>query len=295
MSNSQSLEFRRERLWGYAFVAPQFIGMALFVVGPVVAAVYLSFTRWNMTSAPQWIGLENYLQQFADPLFLTLIRNTAYLTFAYIPLVVAASLALALLVNNKVPFAKIFRSLYFLPVVTSIVAISIVWKWLLQPEFGLLNYLLGLAGIPGPAWLASRQWAMPGLIMMRVWWGAGYYMVIILAGLKSISPEYYEAARIDGAEGWRQFGMITLPLLSRSLFLVVVMAAIWTLQEFEQVYIMTGGGPADATNVVVLHIYRQAFRYFRMGSAAALSVLLFVSIIVFTFLQFRVASRWVDR
>jgi len=283
---------RSEAIWGYLFIAPQILGLVLFILGPVLGAFYLSFTRWNMTSPPEWVGLGNYSRQFTDTRFFTLLGNTMYLTFGYIPLVVVASLAMALLLNQKLPLTNVFRSMYFLPVVTSIVAISILWKWLLQPEFGLLNYLLSLVGIKGPLWLSSREWAMPGLILMRVWWGSGYYMVILLAGLQGIPIVYYEAAKIDGANVWQRFRHVTLPLLSPAIFFVIIMAAIWTLQEFDQVYMMTGGGPADATNVMVLQIYRQAFRYFRMGDASALSIILFMIILVFTYLQFRY-SKWV--
>jgi multiple sugar transport system permease protein len=282
----------REAIWGYLFIAPQMLGLILFILGPVFVAIYLSFTQWNMIAPPRWVGMRNYLRQLGDPLFHTVAWNTAYLSVVYIPLVIAASLGLALLLNRQFPLRNVYRALYFAPVVTSVVAISLLWQWILEPEFGLLNYLLSMVGIQGPLWLASRDWAMPGIILMRVWWGAGFYMVILLAGLQSIPPIYYEAAKLDGANAWQCFRFVTLPLLSPALFLVFVMATILTLQEFEQVYIMTGGGPADATNVMVLHIYRQAFRYFRMGDATALSVLLFGVIILFTYLQFR-ASKWV--
>ncbi|NIV38124.1 MAG: ABC transporter permease subunit [Anaerolineae bacterium] len=283
---------RSEAMWGYLFIAPQILGLVLFILGPVLSAFYLSFTRWNMTSPPEWVGLENYLRQFTNTNFFALLGNTLYLTFGYIPLVVVASLVMALLLNQRLPLTNMYRSVYFLPVVTSIVAISVLWKWLLQPEFGLLNYLLSLVGIKGPLWLSSREWAMPGLILMRVWWGSGYYMVIILAGLQGIPTAYYEAAKIDGANTWQRFRHVTLPLLSPAIFFVIIMAAIWTLQAFDQVYMMTEGGPADATSVMVLQIYRQAFRYFRMGDATALSMILFAIILIFTYLQFRY-SKWV--
>lgn len=269
------------------------LGLVLFILGPALGALFLSFTSWNMTSSPKWVGLANYQRQFTDPLFFTLLKNTLYLTFGYIPLVVAAALGLALLVNKKIPLRNFYRSIYFLPTITSTVAISILWKWLLQPDFGVINYALSFLGIQGPLWLSSREWSMPALIFMRVWWGCGYYMVILLAGLQGIPTEYYEAAKIDGANSWRQFWHVTIPLLSPTIFLVVIMAAIWTLQEFDQVFMMTGGGPADATNVLVLQIYRLGFRYFRMGDASALSIILFGLILIFTYLQFRFSNKWV--
>lgn len=288
----RKFSWRSEAIWGYIFIAPQMLGLVLFILGPVLGALYLSFTRWNMMAPPEWVGLANYLRQFTDRRFTGLLGNTLYLTFGYIPLVLASSLAMAMLLNQKLPLTNLYRSVFFMPVVTSIVAISVLWKWLLQPEFGLINYLLSLMGIQGPLWLSSREWAMPGLILMRVWWGSGYYMVILLAGLQGIPATYYEAAKIDGANAWRRFRHVTLPLLSPAMFFVIIMAAIWTLQEFEQVYNMTEGGPADATNVLVLRIYRQAFRYFRMGDASALSMILFAIILLFTYLQFRY-SKWV--
>ena len=242
---------------------------------------------------PQWVGVQNYVDQLQDPTFANLLRNTLIITTGYIPLVMIVSLAMALALNQKLRFTVVYRTAYFMPVVTSLVAIALVWRWVLQPDFGLVNYLLSLVGIEGPTWLSSTKWAIPGLIFMRVWWGAGFYMVIFLAGLQGIPQEFYDAAKVDGASGWQRFRHVTLPLLSPTTFFVFIMASIWTLQIFDQVYIMTEGGPGEATEVFLLRIYQLAFRYFRMGDAAALSMILFVIIVCFTYFQARYSRRWV--
>ena len=267
---------RSEIKWAYLFIAPQLIGLAIFTLGPILYAGYLSFTKWNLFKPPQWVGFENYIDQLQDPTFANLLKNTIVITAGYIPLVMIVSLAMALALNQKLRFTVIYRMAYFMPVVTSLVAIALVWRWVLQPDFGLVNYLLSLIGIEGPTWLSSTKWAIPGLIFMRVWWGAGFYMVIFLAGLQGIPLEFYDAAKVDGASSWQRLRYVTLPLLSPTTFFVFIMASIWTLQIFDQVYIMTDGGPGEATEVFLLRIYQLAFRYFRMGDAAALSMILFL-------------------
>ena len=284
---------RSEIKWAYLFIAPQMIGLAIFTLGPILYAGYLSFTKWNLIKPPQWVGIQNYVDQLQDPTFGNLLRNTIFITAGYIPLVMIVSLAMALALNQKLRFTVVYRTAYFMPVVTSLVAIALVWRWVLQPDFGLVNYLLSLVGIEGPTWLSSTKWAIPGLIFMRVWWGAGFYMVIFLAGLQGIPQEFYDAAKVDGASGWQRFRHVTLPLLSPTTFFVFIMASIWTLQIFDQVYIMTEGGPGEATEVFLLRIYQLAFRYFRMGDAAALSMILFVIIVCFTYFQARYSRRWV--
>lgn len=284
---------RQEIKWAYLFIAPQMIGLAIFTLGPILYAGYLSFTKWNLIKPPEWVGFENYIDQLTDPSILNLLKNTIIITAGYIPLVMIVSLAMALALNQKLRFTVVYRTAYFMPVVTSLVAIALVWRWVLQPDFGLVNYLLSLIGIEGPDWLSSTNWAIPGLILMRVWWGAGFYMVIFLAGLQGIPREFYEAAKVDGATAWQQFRHVTLPLLSPTTFFVFIMATIWTFQIFDQVFIMTGGGPGESTEVFLLRIYQLAFRYFRMGDAAALSMILFAMILGFTFLQSRYAKRWV--
>ena len=284
---------RGEIKWAYLFIAPQIIGLAIFTLGPIIYAGYLSFTKWNLIKPPEFVGLENYIDQLTDPGFMNLLKNTILITGGYIPLVMVVSLAMALALNQKLRFTVVYRTAYFMPVVTSLVAIALVWRWVLQPDFGLVNYMLSLIGIEGPDWLSSTQWAIPGLIFMRTWWGAGFYMVIFLAGLQGIPQEFYDAAKVDGASAWQRFRHVTLPLLSPTTFFVFIMASIWTLQIFDQVFIMTGGGPGQATEVFLLRIYQLAFRYFRMGDAAALSMILFIMILGFTFFQSRFSRRWV--
>jgi multiple sugar transport system permease protein len=227
------------------------------------------------------------------PLFWTTLRNTLYYTLLFIPGAVILPLLVAVVMNQPLRGITLYRSIYFLPVVTSTVAVALVWQWLYNPEFGPINYLLDLAGIKGPAWIASPTWAMPALVVMSVWQVIGYNMVIYLAGLQGIPEEYYEAAAIDGATRWRQFFYITAPLISPTTFFVLIISIIGSLQVFEQTYILTQGGPAYSTLTIAFYIYQQAFQFFHMGFGAALSYVLFLIILLLTLIQFRVQRRWV--
>lgn len=283
----------REEIDFYIAISPWLIGFILFTGGPILFSLGMSFTNWTGLTNREWIGLLNYRKLFFDdPLFYTVLKNTFYYSFASVALGTIGALAAAILMNQRVPAVAVFRTLYYLPSVTSGVAIAIMWLWLFNPQVGLVNYLLSLVGIKGPGWLASRTWAMPALIIMSLW-GIGGSMIILLAGLQGIPEHLYEAARIDGANKWHEFRHVTLPMLSPVLFYVIVISIIGSFQIFENVYVMTQGGPGTATLVYVLHLYRNAFEYQKMGYASAMAWILFLIILGLTWLQLRTSRYWV--
>ncbi|MCE7990023.1 MAG: sugar ABC transporter permease [Caldilinea sp. CFX5] len=276
------------------YLLPTIIGFLVFILGPVIASFFLGFTEWDLLTPPKWIGLGNYRTMLFDtPLFWKTMSNTLYYTILFIPGGVILPLLVAVIMNQPLRGVTVYRSVYFLPVVTSTVAVALVWQWLYNPEFGPINYLLKLVGLKGPAWIASPEWAMPALVVMSVWQVVGYNMVIYLAGLQAIPEEYYEAAALDGASRWRQFFHITVPLISPTIFFVLIISLINALQVFEQTYILTQGGPAYATLSIAFYIYQQAFQFFHMGFGAALAYVLFVLILIVTLIQFRIQKRWV--
>jgi len=278
---------RAEGRWAVFFLAPSAIGFLIFTLLPVVASLALSLVKWNLVGAPQWIGLGNYVRAVQDIMFWRVLRNTAAYTLGTVPTTMALSLALALALNLKIRGVTLLRGLYYLPVVAPMVAVAMVWRWLYSTDFGVINYLLSRAGLPAIPWLTSTRWAMPAVIVMSVWKGLGYGMVLYLAGLQGIPQHLYDAAAVDGANTWQRFRYITLPLLSPTTFFVLVTSVIGSFQVFGQVYIMTRGGPANATSTIVYYIYQNGFESFRMGYASALSWLLFAVIFVFTLIQFR--------
>jgi multiple sugar transport system permease protein len=283
----------RRRVEFYLAIAPWLLGLLLFTGGPILASLYFSFTDWNVLTAPRWIGLDNYVQlATVDPIFWTSLYNTAFYTVGHVPLTFLVALLAALLLNQPVPLIPFFRTVYYLPTVTAGVAVSILWLWIFNPEFGLVNYALGMVGIQGPGWLSSKEWAKPALILMSAW-GFGESMVILLAGLQGVPVHLYEAAKIDGANRLQEFRHVTLPMLSPVIFFVLIVSVISSFQVFTNVYVMTKGGPADATLMYVLQMYFKAFSDLKMGYTSAMAWILFAIILVFTLLQFRVARRWV--
>ncbi|WP_256709688.1 sugar ABC transporter permease [Paenibacillus sp. FSL H8-0548] len=279
--------------WAYLFIAPQLLGLLAFIVGPVVFSFVISFMEWDIGSTPQWTGLDNYSKQVSDPTFWKVLGNTTVFALLNIPLTVIGALALALMLNQNIRGKVIFRAAYFIPVVTSSVAVALVWTWMYNPNYGLINSGLSFIGIEGPGWLSDLKWALPSIVIMTVWQGVGYNMILFLAGLQGVSAHLYEAAKIDGAGGWQRFWKITLPMISPTTFFVVIMLMIGSMQIFSEPYMMTRGGPADATNVLVLHIFKTAFQFFRMGEASAISFVLFLIIFIITLVQFKF-SKWVN-
>jgi multiple sugar transport system permease protein len=282
-----------DNLVGYLFVAPLILGLLVFTYGPVLAAFGLSFTKGDYISTPKWIGLDNYRALLDDKLFWKSLRNTLYYVVGVVPAGMVLSLLLALAMNQKLRGIVFFRSIFFLPTISSSVAISLMWLWIYNPEFGVFNFLLRQIGLKGPAWLSSSDWAMPAVIIMAVWRGLGYNMLIYLAGLQGIPDVYYEAAAIDGAGGWAKFWHITVPLLSPTTFMLLILGLIGAFQVFEYTYVMTQGGPVYATLTLVLNVYNNAFRDFQMGYASAMAYVLFFMLLGLTIIQFRLQRRWV--
>jgi multiple sugar transport system permease protein len=284
----------KSTLNAYLYLAPTILGLLIFSAGAIIASFFISFTNWQLVLPPVWVGLKNYTTLFQMPEFWQVLRNTVYYTVGYVPLAVTLPLLMAILVNQKLRGITFFRTTYFLPVVTSGVAIALVWGWMYNPSFGVINYLLEtLFGIEGPRWLADPKWAMPSLIIIGVWHSVGYNMVIYLAGLQGIPQELYEAARIDGASRWRLFWHITVPLITPTAFFILVLSLIGSFQVWTITYLLTQGGPANSTLTLSYYIYQQGFEWFHMGFAASLAYVLFAIVFVVTMIQFRLQKQWV--
>ena len=275
------------------FLLPSLLPLALFTLGPMAASLGISFLDWDLLTSPEWLGIANYRELLGDQDFWDAVGHTFWFLALYLPLVVTGGLGIAIALNTGVRAIGVLRSMYFLPVVTSWVVVALMWKWLLNPSSGLVNTVLGFVGIQGPGWWTDPAWAMPAVVIATAWKDLGFVMVIFLAGLQAIPEDYYEAALVDGAGAWARFRYITLPLLSPSTFFVLTISLINGFQVFDQVFVMTGGGPAGSTTVLVEQIYTHAFRYSQMGYAAAMSWMLFAIIIAVTALQFRAQDRWV--
>jgi multiple sugar transport system permease protein len=283
----------RETLAFYLLISPWLIGLLLFVLGPMAASLVFSFTRWDLLSPARFVGLQNYEKMFTrDPLFWQSLKVTTVYTAVYVPMELAGGLVLALLLNQKLRFMGIFRTIYYLPSVLPGVAFVVLWMWILHPDVGLINTLLSYVGIQGPRWLADPDWALPALLMMSLW-GLGRSMVIYLASLQGIPQHLYEAAAIDGAGRWHSFWKITLPMLTPTIFFNLVLSIISTFQTFTSAFVATDGGPLDSTLFYVLYLFRQAFQYLNMGYASALAWVLFVIILALTLLIVRSSGRWV--
>ncbi|CAM4121767.1 carbohydrate ABC transporter permease [Lederbergia lenta] len=283
--------FYKDGPWAFILLLPSLIGFLIFVLFPVVASFFLSFTSWDLLTPIQWIGFENYINLFNDETFKKVLWNTLYFTVVTVPVGIIISLFLAVALNQKIRFIKFYRAAYFLPVISSMVAVAVVWQWIYNPEYGLLNFILSLTGIQGPSWLSDTKWAMPAVMITSIWKGLGFNMLIFLAGIQGISESYYEAADIDGATWFKKFLYITVPLLRPTTFFVTVMAIIGSFQVFDAVFLMTGGGPARSTSVLVHYLYQNGFEYFRMGYASAMAYILFFLVLIFTFIQFTLQKK----
>ena len=284
---------KKETLWAFLFLSPKIIGLILFTLGPVIASFLLSFTNWDLVSKPIWVSFYNYKHLLNDETFIKALTNTLYYTIISVPLGMTVSLLLAIAMNQKIKGILAFRTAFFIPVISSMVAISLLWRYIYNSQYGLLNYFLGLIGIPPQNWLGNIKLAMPSLILMSVWKGLGQNMMIWLAALQGIPEELYEAARIDGANKGQQFKNITLPLLSPTTFFMLILGIIGSFQVFESSYVMTNGGPANATLTIVLYLYSNAFEWLKMGYASAMSYILALIIFVLTIVQFKYQKKWV--
>jgi len=284
--------FRREFRAGYLFAGPWFLGFLVFGGGPILFSLIMSFCQYDVFHPAQWIGLDNYVEMFTDdPLFYKSLWNTVFMALA-IPLGMTVSLAIAILLNHEVKGMAVYRTFFYLPAIMPAVAASILWIWIFNPQQGLLNAMLGKAGIAGPGWLQNQNWSKPALILMALW-GAGGGMIVWLAGLKGIPAHLYEAARLDGAGKLRCFWHVTLPMLSPYILFNLIMGLIGTFQLFTQAYIMTQGGPVDSTLFYAYALFNNAFRYMRMGYASAMAWVLFAIVLGLTILQLRLSKRWV--
>ena len=283
---------QREALVGYLFLSPWILGFLIFLVGPMVASIYLSLTEYKIIRLPVWVGLANYARMFSDELFYHSMKVTVTYTALSVPLGIVAALAVAVLLNQKIVASGLFRTIFYLPSVVSGVAVAIVFAWIFNFRFGILNYFLSLLGIPGPNWLGHPRWTLWAFVLMSLW-GIGGNVIIFLAALQGVPVPLYEAAKIDGAGNWRRFWAITLPIISPAILFVLIMGVIGTFQTFTQSYIMTGGGPANATLFYLLYLYKNAFNWFEMGYASAMAWVLFLVIMVCTLLLWRSSARWV--
>ena len=283
-----------ETLVAYLFLLPSLVVFAAFVFFPLVFSIYTSFTRWNLPYQPSFIGLENFRYIFTDaigaPAFLGSIRNSFYYAVG-VPLNITISLCIALLLNQRLRGVSIFRTAYFLPTITSTAAISVVWLWIYHPaDYGLFNSILLKLNLSPLRWLRDPHLAMPSLILMGIWHGMGYNIIIFLAGLQSIPTSLYEAAEIDGAGGWARFWKVTLPLLSPTTFYILVIGIINSLKTFTQMHVMTEGGPLGTTTTITYYLYQQAFENFTMGRASAVACVLLTMLFIFTLIQFKVVG-----
>jgi multiple sugar transport system permease protein len=275
------------------FLAPSLVTLLAFWIGPMLGTAWVSLLDWSLIGEPAFVGLDNYTELVQDKDFHLALLHTLSFLGGYLPLVLTLGLGVALLLDAKLPGMTLYRATFFLPVISSWVAISLLWKWLLNPADGLVNQLLAAVGIAGPGWWTDPEWAMPAIVFASVWKDVGYVAVILLAGLQAIPREVVEAALIDGASPWRRLRKITIPLLSPSLFFVTVISLINGFHVFDQVWVMTGGGPGGASTVVVEQIVKYAFSYGRIGYASAMSIVLFGLIMLITLLQIRLQRRWV--
>ncbi|MEM3489659.1 MAG: sugar ABC transporter permease [Nitrososphaerota archaeon] len=265
----------------------------MFVGIPIVAALVLSLYRWDLMTTPKFIGLANFARLFREPLFRKVIWNTVCFTLGTVLPSLVAGLGLAMLLDRKFRGIHIYRACFYLPQILPMVAAGLIFQFLYMPDFGFINFVLGKLHLPQPNWLNSVSTAMPAIIIMSIWKSIGFNMVIYLAGLNSIPDSLYEAAQIDGADNWRRFRFITLPLLSPTTFFALAISLIGSFQVFDQIYVMTRGGPADATRTLVYYIYETGFQYFRMGKASAAAWILFLVVFAATILQFHYQGEWV--
>lgn len=281
----------------WIFLAPALVVIGVFFFLPVIASFVLSITDFDIyaigdISNARVVGLDNYTALFRNPLFWTALQNTFYFALVGGPLTVAVALAAALLLNAKlVRFRSLFRTIYFIPFVTTLVAVAVVWRYLYHPQYGLLNWGLGFFGVEPIDWLADPKWAMPAIILLAVWKNFGYNMLIFIAGLQAIPEELYEAAHLDGAGPWQRFRHVTLPSLAPTFFFVGVVTMIGYFQLFAEPYVMTAGGPLRSTTSLVLLMYEEGFRWWRLGAAAAIAFLLFLIILAWTALQLRLERK----
>ena len=281
--------FNNERFAGWVFILPALLGTLIFIVIPVICSFGLSFTKWDLLNPIRFVGLDNYKEIFSEALFFKIFWNTVVFAISTSVLGVIIPLVLACILNSKIRGSEFYKTAYFLPFITPMIVIGVVWEWIFDPNIGLLNHILHLH----INWLYDTHFAMPALIIVSVWKLIGYNMVIFLSSLSGISQSMFEAAKIDGATPFQTFKNVTIPLLSPSIFFVVIITAISSFQVFDLIYLMTQGGPLDSTNVLVYSIYKNAFEYFNVGKASAIAYVLFFIILVLTLVQWSLRKKLV--
>jgi multiple sugar transport system permease protein len=279
--------------WALVFLAPTLLGLAVLSAGPILATLAISLTKWDLLTAPKLTGLDNYVALLSDDRFLKALRNTFFYTAVSVPLGLVIALGLALALNTKVRGIAFIRTAYFLPVVTSTIAIALVWQWIYSADSGLLNQVLGFLGIPSQKWLSDPTLAMPSIIAMSIWQGLGVNVIIFLAGLQSVPSDLLDAASVDGAGSWARLRSVTLPLLTPAIFFTGVLSLIDAFQVFDQIFVLVKPRPTDATITIVYFIYENGFKFFKMGYASAASWILFLIVALFTAIYFRTQNRWV--
>lgn len=284
-------KLKDDTAWAWVMLLPNVIGFLMFMLIPMVATFVLSFMNYDMLTPPKFIGIDNYINMVKDPIVRQVTLNTIIYTVLTVPIGMCISLFLAVMLDQKIGFRRFYRAAFFLPSITSMVVVAIVWQWIYNPDYGLLNYFLSLLGIQGPKWLLDGKTALLSLAIVGIWKSAGYNMIIFLSGLQGISNTYYEAAELDGASKWAQFRYITIPMLKPTTFFIFVMAVISSFQVFDQVMLMTKGGPGRASSVLVHYLYQNAFQYFKLGYACAIAYLLFFIVMIITIFNMRMEKN----
>lgn len=286
-----SLEASRNR-WGLLFILPQLLSLICLGIVPIIIAFILSFFNWNGFSAPEFTGLDNFISVFSAPDTMTAIKNTLLYAIIYVPCSIVLSLLLSILLNKA--FGKmVYRAIFFMPQIVTSVGIAVVWSWIYQPQFGILNMVLRFFGIEGREWLRDPDTAMGAVIVMSIWWGLGYNIVLFLAGLQNVPRTYVDAARIDGANEREIFFHITVPLISPTTLFVTITTMINAFQVFDQMFLLTSGGPAKKTYTLAIHIYQTAFKSFELGKASTIALIMFVVVVVISAAQFKLSNKWV--
>lgn len=292
-TRDRSARWRRQTGVAYLFVLPTILGLAIFYVVPVIASMLLGFAHWNALTPPRWAGFTNYTDLWVTPTFWAALRNTTIYILFVVPVSTALGLLAAILLNNAMRGVRIYRTLFFLPYIPSMVSIGIIWAWIMESRFGVLNYLLRMIGLEGPPWFSSTAWALPSLILIGIWRVTGYNMIVYLAGLQSLPHELLEAARIDGATDFQLIPRIIVPLLSPTTLFTLIIGIVNSYQVFELTYVTTQGGPGYATQTFPYYIYQLGFQFFQFGRASAVAYIFFLFVLVLTLGIFRSERHWV--
>lgn len=284
-------KLRDDSRYAWVMLLPNIVGFLMFMLIPVVATFVLSFMQYDMLTPAKFVGFKNYIDMFNDSIVWQVTGNTILYTILTVPVGMCISLILAVMLDQKIAFRRFYRAAFFLPAITSMVVVAIVWQWIYNPDYGILNYFLSIFGIQGPKWLLDTKTALISIAIVGIWKNAGYNMLIFLSGLQGISTSYYEAAELDGAGKLQQFWYITVPMLKPTTFFIFIMSVISSFQVFDQVMLMTKGGPGRATSVLVHYLYQNAFTYFKLGYACAIAYLLFFIIMVITIFNMRMEKN----